>query len=62
VLSVTVIAPTVLEAETAAKTILILGREKGLQWLGAYPCFSALVILENGQQFFGNSFEDYIWR
>jgi thiamine biosynthesis lipoprotein len=49
VLSATVIAPTVLEAEVAAKVVLILGSQEGLAWLGAKPNHAGLVVLEDGQ-------------
>ena len=61
IISVTVIAPSVLEAEAATKSVLILGSEEGLSWLEGNPRFSAFVVLENGQQLFSNHFEDHIW-
>jgi len=47
-LRVTVIAPTVVEAEAAAKTAFILGLEKGLEWIELQPSFDGVMILENG--------------
>ena len=47
-LRVTVIAPTVIEAEAAAKTAFILGLEKGLEWIESQPLFESVMILENG--------------
>jgi len=47
-LRITVIAPTVVEAETAAKTAFILGLEKGLVWIESRPSFESVMILENG--------------
>jgi thiamine biosynthesis lipoprotein len=43
-LSVTVLAPTVVQAEVAAKVALILGREAGLDWLMAQPDVEAVLI------------------
>jgi thiamine biosynthesis lipoprotein len=43
-LSVTALAPTVVQAEVAAKVALILGREAGLDWLMAQPDVEAVVI------------------
>jgi thiamine biosynthesis lipoprotein len=43
-LSVTALAPTVVQAEVAAKVALILGREAGLNWLATQPDVEAVVI------------------
>ncbi len=61
VISATVIAPTVLEAEVAAKVSLIKGSEAGLSWLSANPNLEALLLLENGQQRYTEGFERYLW-
>ncbi len=47
--TVTVVAPTVMEAEAAAKAAFILGSQDGLAWIEARPQFAAVFILENGQ-------------
>lgn len=49
VLSATVVAPTACEAETAAKTALILGSHAGLSWLDDRPDFAGLLVLDDGQ-------------
>jgi FAD:protein FMN transferase len=49
VLAVTVIAPTTLAAEIAAKVALILGSQNGLQWIEARSELAGLLVLENGQ-------------
>jgi FAD:protein FMN transferase len=49
VLSATVIAPTTTSAEVAAKTALILGSAKGLQWIEARSELAGLLVLENGR-------------
>ena len=48
-LRVTVVAPSVMEAEAAAKTAFISGLEKGLAWIESQPSFESVMILENGQ-------------
>jgi thiamine biosynthesis lipoprotein len=47
VLTATVVAPTVIQAEMAAKTSLILGSYLGLDWLEHQPGFSGLLVLQN---------------
>jgi thiamine biosynthesis lipoprotein len=49
VLSATVLAPSALEAEGAAKVILVLGAASGLRWIDARPGFGALVVCEDGR-------------
>lgn len=48
VVSVTVVAPTAVEAETAAKSVLIRGSADGLAWLESKPGLAGLIILEDG--------------
>ena len=62
VLSATVIAPNILEAETAAKVVLISGSQAGLAWLEAHPPLAGLLVLEDGQKIYSYGFENYIWR
>lgn len=59
-LRVTVIAPTVMEAEAAAKTIFILGREKGLEWLRENPSYAGMMILESGEVFINQSMPEFL--
>jgi thiamine biosynthesis lipoprotein len=47
ILTSTILAPSVLEAETAAKTVFILGSQEGLQWLKSHPDFTGLFILND---------------
>ncbi len=61
VISATVIAPKVLEAEVAAKAALILGSQAGISWLSAQPNLAGMLLLENGQQHFTQGFESYLW-
>ncbi len=60
VLRVTVVAPSVMEAEAAAKTVFILGREKGLAWIEARPSFAAMIIMESGEVFISRSMLEYL--
>jgi len=67
VVSATVIAPDTMQAETAAKTILLLGSQAGLEWLENHPSLAGLVAREDGailttpnfQNFSGNKYEQY---
>jgi FAD:protein FMN transferase len=60
VLSATVIGPTTLEAEVAAKAALILGSEAGLKWLEARPQFAGLLVLESGQVLHSSRMKNYL--
>jgi thiamine biosynthesis lipoprotein len=61
VLSATIVAPSVMEAEAAAKTVLILGSQAGLEWLEARPVLTGLIVLENGQRLNSRRFQQYLW-
>ena len=60
VLRLTVVAPTVMEAEAAAKTAFILGKEKGLAWIEAYPLFAGLLVMDSGEVFISPSMPEYL--
>ena len=60
VLTATVIAPTVMQAEAVAKTLLILGSENAIFWLNAHPEFDALLVLDDGQAVTSSNFEHYL--
>jgi len=62
VLAATVIAPTVLEAEAAAKAVLILGSQAGLDWLDADSALAGVLVLENGNRIYSRNMEKYLWR
>jgi thiamine biosynthesis lipoprotein len=61
VISATVIAPTVLYAETAAKSALILGSQAGLDWLEARPTLAGLLVLDDGRLIYSSRFKKYLW-
>ncbi|NOH01004.1 MAG: hypothetical protein HND47_03005 [Chloroflexi bacterium] len=60
ILRVTAVAPTVMEAETAAKTAFILGGEEGLAWIESRPAFAVLMIMESGEVFISRSMQEYL--
>ena len=53
-LTVTAIAPSVMEAEAAAKAAFILGSRAGMWWIEARPELAALFILDNGQMLYSD--------
>ena len=61
VLTATVLAPTSVEAEVAAKTALILGSLEGLQWIEARSELAGLLVLEEGQIVRSRRLDDYVW-
>ena len=59
-LSVTVLAPTVAQAEIAAKVVLILGRDAGLAWLDEHSELQAL-LAGAGSDYFGTPGITGVW-
>jgi thiamine biosynthesis lipoprotein len=59
-LTVTVIAPNVMEAEAAAKAAFILGSRAGLDWIEARAGYAGLFILDNGQMLYSRRMEEYL--
>jgi thiamine biosynthesis lipoprotein len=62
VIAATVVASTVLEAEMAAKTALILGSQSGMKWLEAQAGFAGLLILENGEMLYSSRMDSLVWN
>lgn len=62
VLIATVIAPSLSEAEAAAKCLLIAGSRNGMDWLDRNPQLAALLILETGSVVTSPNFPDYQWK
>jgi thiamine biosynthesis lipoprotein len=60
VVAATVIAPTALAAEVAAKMILILGSRAGLGWLEARSTLAGLLVLEGGYVVHSQRLENYL--
>jgi thiamine biosynthesis lipoprotein len=61
VLTATVIAPSAIQAEWAAKTSLLLGGRAGPDWLDSNPELAGMLVLEDGQRLYSRAFEKYIW-
>jgi FAD:protein FMN transferase len=59
-LTVTVIAPNVMEAEAAAKAAFILGSRVGMEWIEARPEYAGAFILDNGEVLYSNNMELYL--
>jgi thiamine biosynthesis lipoprotein len=62
ILSATVVAPTLMEAEAAAKAVLILGSQAGLDWLEADSGLAGVLVLDNAERFYTQNMENYLWR
>jgi thiamine biosynthesis lipoprotein len=60
ILAATVIAPTVMEAEAAAKSVFLLGSGAGLEWLEADSGLASLLVLDNGQVLASSRAEEYL--
>ena len=59
--SVTVIAADVIRAEAAAKAVLILGSQQGLEWLEERPEVCGLLALQDGQLLYSHGIQKYLW-
>jgi len=62
ILSATVIAPSMVEAEAAAKVALILGSRAALAWLEAHPPLAGLLVLDDGSIRRSRRLSRHIWR
>ena len=60
--SVTVVAPTVMQAEAATKIILIKGSREGMAWLEDQPELAGILVLENGVRLYSLKIKPYLWR
>ena len=61
ILTATVIAPTVMQAEAAAKAVLIMGSIDGLDFINAQPDLAGLIILDNGELILNQNIQKFIW-
>jgi len=59
-LTVTVIASDVMEAEAAAKAAFILGSRAGFAWLEARPDYAGVFILDNGGILYTQNMDEYL--
>jgi thiamine biosynthesis lipoprotein len=62
VLTATVIAPSAVEAEVAAKVALISGSRAGLDWLESNSSLAGMLVLEDGQLIYSRRMSQYQWR
>jgi thiamine biosynthesis lipoprotein len=62
VITATVVAPTAVEAEAAAKVALILGSRRGAEWLEARPGLAGLLVLEDGRVVRTARLRKQVWR
>jgi thiamine biosynthesis lipoprotein len=60
IVSATVVAPTAIDAEAAAKSVLIRGSAAGLDWLESDPDLAALLIVEDGQILYSTRIHQYL--
>jgi len=60
ILTVTVIAPTAMEAEAAAKAVFLQGSDAGLEWLEADSGLAGVLVLDNGQVIASSQAEKYL--
>ena len=57
VLSASVVGPNALEAEIAAKAVLILGSQAGLAWLERFSRLAGLVVRDDGRVLYSRRFQ-----
>lgn len=60
ILSASVIAPTVMKAEMAAKVLFILGSEEGGEWLIEHPDYASLLVLDSGEVMVSQKFKQIL--
>jgi FAD:protein FMN transferase len=60
--SVTITATDLLQAETAAKVVLILGSKAGLEWLENHYELDGLLALQDGRVLYSSGMQAYLWR
>jgi len=60
ILSATVIAPNLMEAEMVSKTCLILGSEQGIHWLNQREGAAGLFVLQNGETVLSKKMASYL--
>ncbi len=60
-MSVTIVARDAVQAEAAAKVVLILGSQAGLDWLENQPDFSGLLALQDGHLIYSRDMNQYLW-
>jgi FAD:protein FMN transferase len=61
IMSVTIVAPSVCEAEVAAKVVCIQGSTHGLHWLEARSSLAGLLVLESGKVLRSRRLKHVVW-
>jgi len=61
VVRASVIAPTLVGADVAARTLVILGHQAGFGWLAQHPDYAALLHLTNGQTVVSPTWQLHLW-
>ncbi len=56
-----VIAPTLVAADVAARTLVILGHQAGFAWLAQHPSYAALLHLGDGQTVISPTWHLHLW-
>jgi thiamine biosynthesis lipoprotein len=59
-LTVTIIAPNVMEAEAAAKAVMIMGMDDGLAWIESNPHLAGMLMVENGHVLYSRKMQEYL--
>jgi len=62
VLAATIIAADALQAEAAAKAVVIAGSQSGLEWLEADPTLAGVLVLQSGERLYSQRMEGFLWR
>jgi FAD:protein FMN transferase len=62
ILSATVIAPDVMEAEMNAKVAVIMGSSAALDWFEIHPSLAGILVLKNGRVIYSQRLEKHLWR
>lgn len=60
ILTATLVAPTAMEAEAAAKAVFLLGSGAGLEWLEADTGLAGLLILDHGEVVTSSRMEEFL--
>ena len=60
VMTATIIASTAMEAEAAAKAVLIMSGEEGLKWIESDRTLAGIIVLENGHALYSERMSNYL--
>jgi FAD:protein FMN transferase len=62
ILSATVIAPTIMEAEMNSKVAVILGGEAASSWLEENPVLAGILVYKTGRIVYSHRMQHFLWR